>query len=444
MSEGGSTVRLVTSKEVLERLLAVGNESASFEVKGQGSLKDKAYVAKIARAVMAMGNRRDGGVVCLGIDEPQMTAMAPGLDPAQAAEWADFDNVSAALAKYADPAVTFSLDQHVLSSGATIVVLEVEEFETVPHVCKRTFPGELQDGMTYVRSRGKPESVPVPNSAEMRALLDLATAKGVRDFVRVAGGAGVGLGVSKSQAELDEAEYAAERDEAWANPSPLVTELLTMGHTDVAVRPTAYSSGRVLPVDLLSFVSNNAVRLRGWPVPFVDSTPPARHGQWLGQDIDPDGLTDREAWRFWGSGQFLHRRVLVTERSESVELRASDPSATGAVAVWDVLLYMVEVAEFGARMATSLDVASISFDLALVGVAGRQLIAGERSRELGNRFLVAADRLEAKADVESTRLLSDTRQVGVELAQQFLQQFGASIPDKTLLDYQAGILTRGQ
>lgn len=81
----------------VEQLLALGHETRSFEVKAPGDLSDKAYCAKVARASMAMGNLRDGGVVCLGIDETQMAAMLPGLSQQQLQDWSDFDNVSDAL-----------------------------------------------------------------------------------------------------------------------------------------------------------------------------------------------------------------------------------------------------------------------------------------------------------------------------------------------------------
>ena len=109
----------VVSRELLEQLLAVGNESQSFELKGPGDLSDKPFVARVARAAMSMGNHRDGGIVCVGIDEKQMQAMLPGLSPEQAAAWGDYDNVAAALARYADPAVVFTIDSYVLSSGAS-------------------------------------------------------------------------------------------------------------------------------------------------------------------------------------------------------------------------------------------------------------------------------------------------------------------------------------
>src|SRR5687768_14675327 len=107
---------------------------------------------------MAMGNLRDGGLVCLGIAETRMVAMLPGLDATQASEWANFDDVSDALARYADPPMAFRVRRLTLASGAEVVVIEVSEFEDVPHVCKRDYPEILQNGMTYIRPRGKPES----------------------------------------------------------------------------------------------------------------------------------------------------------------------------------------------------------------------------------------------------------------------------------------------
>jgi len=164
----------VVSADEIQQLLALGHEIRSFEVKSPGNLSDKAYCAKVARAAIAMGNLRDGGTICLGIDETRMVDMLPGLDLDQFGAWSNFDDVSDALARYADPAVSLRLSPLRLVSGAAVVVIEISEFEQVPHVCKRDYQDVLRDGMTYVRPRGKPRSVPVPSSAEMRELLDLA------------------------------------------------------------------------------------------------------------------------------------------------------------------------------------------------------------------------------------------------------------------------------
>ena len=95
------------TQQDIEDGLRLGRESRSLELKGPGSISDKQYVARVVRAVMAMGNLRDGGQVCLGVDDDQTAAMKPGLSPAQVLEWTDYDNVSDQFARYADPPVSF-------------------------------------------------------------------------------------------------------------------------------------------------------------------------------------------------------------------------------------------------------------------------------------------------------------------------------------------------
>jgi hypothetical protein len=143
--------------------------------------------------------------------------MTPGLSSVQFQEWSDYDNVSSALARFSDPPVVFALHPITLTSGASVVVLEIFEFEHVPHVCKRSYPQVLQDGFLYVRSLRKPESVPVPSSAEMRELVDLATNKALRDFIARASAAGLSLGgaPTPTQKQLDMAAFDAEAREGW-------------------------------------------------------------------------------------------------------------------------------------------------------------------------------------------------------------------------------------
>jgi len=433
----------------LEDLLALDHETRSFEIKGPGSTSDKAYVAKVARAVMAMGNLRDGGIVCLGIDDKRIRDLVPGLIPSQVVEWSDFDNVSTALARYCDPPVTFEVRAFKLTSNNTIVVLEVAEFDEVPHVCKREFPDVLKNGQTYVRPRGMPKSVPIPSSTEMRELHDLAIDKGVRQFIRRVGSAGLPLGSISRQEDIDRAAYDEERTLAWAKPSSQDIQVEhdehgffgAAGFTDIAIRPGPYDNARLRPDQLEPMLIEHVVRLRGWPVPMVDERLPLqRNGNWIAQDISAKVVPHEEAWRIFTSAQFLHRRVLATDLHDGAELEATHPDATGAVAVWDVLLYMVEVAEFGARWATALKCDSMTFDVALANIGGRQLISGDRHRDLNGKLTVATDQIRSAVSINTTQLLSDTRGVGVRLAQKLLQQFGATIQDQVLIDYQEEIL----
>lgn len=275
----------------------------------------------------------------------------------------------------------------------------------------------------------------------MRELLDLATTKGVRDFVARADAAGILLRDHPSIEDVGREGFAREATEAWADQSPILQRMLALAHSDVAIRPSPFDAGRLKPAQLASFLEERTVRLRGWPVPYIDHRiPPERHGHWIGQTVEPQVVQHAEAWRICTSGQFLHRRVLATELQDSAELQAYDDRATGAVAVWDVLLYFVEIAELGARFAENLECEAITFDLSLQGIGGRQLIAGDRRRELHAPYLVQADTLSSSMAIQTKELIAKPREVGVKLTQDIIGQFGIQVPDSVLMDWQEAVL----
>ena len=322
------------------------------------------------------------------------------------------------------------------------MVLVVSEFDDLPHLCKRDFPNELQDGAIYVRPRGKPESRQ-PSLADMRDLLDLATTKGVREFVRRAGQAGIPLGEPRPQIEIDGEAYLAEAEAAWGAPTPVMEAILAAGHTSVSVRPTTYSNSRISRAALRKFITDNTVRMRGWPLPFVgDREGVIRFQDSIGQDIEPKVVPHIEAWRMCSSGQFLHRRVLSGDVRDIPEARPADPASSGVVIVWDVLLYLVELAEFGARLAASLDQDAITFDVCIDQIAGRELVSGDWQRELHGPYTMSANTLVTSLNVSATRLAVEPRAVGVELSQSLLTQFGLDVPDRVLDDWQAQVFNR--
>jgi len=433
-------VASIRSLEELEELLALGHERRDFEVKGPGDVDDKAYSSNVARAVMAMGNLRYGGLVCLGIDNKHISEMQPGLATAQVAQWTDFDAVNTALARYADPPASIQLKAYRLSSRVDVVVVQVDEFQDVPHLCRKGYPGILQEGAMYVRPRGMPKSVSVPDVREMRDVLEIATDKALREFLRRAGEAGVPLPGTSSAIDSDTSRFDSERAQAWTASSPVTEHLAALGHSDIAVRPGPYNPQRLAPGQLEPFLEQQTVRLRGWPLPYRDYREPLqRYGTWIGQDIESTVVPHMEAWRQCASGQFLHRRALAADMRDAAILEPLDDRATGAVAVWDVLLYMVEVAEFAARVATELRCDHLSFDISLAGIAGRQLIAGSTDDYVRDGLIVYADQLTASRQIDSTALLSDVRGTGVSLAQDLLRQFGLDVPDRVLLEQQQRI-----
>lgn len=176
------------------QILALGREQRSVEFKGPGSrTDDRRLLAQVVRACLSMANNRDGGIVIIGIEDPSTGELIPrGLTEGQLDSW-QHDSLADSLSEYADPSISFD-SQQIDFEGNRFVVIEVHEFPEIPVLCKRNYDDVLRKGACYVRTRRKPETAEIPTQEDMRDLLDLATEKGVRKFIKQARVAGLRVG----------------------------------------------------------------------------------------------------------------------------------------------------------------------------------------------------------------------------------------------------------
>ena len=180
------------TEEEFEQYLVLGYESRSHEFKAPGPRSDKWLFGRVLRAMMGMANMRDGGLVILGVAENRKTPEPVGLSKSDLKTW-NFDDLAAGVAPYAAPNIRF--DREVATyNNRSFLVLRIHEFEDVPIICRKelqvpnsvTGKNEviLKIGGLYVRSRSKPETVPVSTEADMRDVIELATDKEVVRFIR--------------------------------------------------------------------------------------------------------------------------------------------------------------------------------------------------------------------------------------------------------------------
>jgi hypothetical protein len=142
--------------------------------------------------------------------------MLPGLNGEQLESWLAFDDVARRLANYADPPLHFERASAALSNGVTVAVIQVFEFADLPHLCSKDYPQVLREGALYVRPRKVPETSELASSVEMREILDLATEKALRAYVRMAEQASLTLGTSEVRlSDISHQSYEAQRAEAW-------------------------------------------------------------------------------------------------------------------------------------------------------------------------------------------------------------------------------------
>jgi predicted HTH transcriptional regulator len=200
-----------------EKLLSIGHEVNGVEFKGRGSRIDSAFRAKVTRAILAMANRRDGGLVIIGVDSESTDAV--GLSDDEARTWLNFDELSASVNAYASPSVRLDVEKQIFQDRI-FVIIRVHEFDDIPILCTKNYsePGRkapiLEDGACYVRSRHKPETRRIPSEEEMRELLDLAIDKGVRKFLTRAQKAGLlPPTLNTSDSPPDEAKFELQIEE---------------------------------------------------------------------------------------------------------------------------------------------------------------------------------------------------------------------------------------
>lgn len=196
------------------RELVAAGERPGVEFKNARARGD-ANFWEVVRAVLGMANRRDGGLILVGVED---NGNVQGLTEAQRLSWEPADHVRQAISPYADPFAFVDVEVVDLAQDGAVLrcaVLKVEPFETVPVLCAKpaTAHGQevLRQGACYVRSRQMPSTEEISDHASFRELLDIAIDRGIRDFLRRARAAGIQIDVPV--APSDEELFRAQREE---------------------------------------------------------------------------------------------------------------------------------------------------------------------------------------------------------------------------------------
>jgi len=160
--------------------IALDTESPSVEFKA-GEPWDSIKI-RVIRAVLAMSNLRDGGLIIIG--HPEKPDEYPEGVRADSLLTYDPDVMRDQFDSYASPRAVVSIAKFVIGDH-TYVAIDISEFEEVPVICKADSKPclTLRAGTVYVRPfTQRPRSVPVASAEEMRPILELAIDKGIALF----------------------------------------------------------------------------------------------------------------------------------------------------------------------------------------------------------------------------------------------------------------------
>ncbi|HEY1530249.1 MAG TPA: RNA-binding domain-containing protein [Galbitalea sp.] len=406
---------MLTNEEIAAQL-DLGHELRSVEYKAAGMRSDKTFLAKVARAALALTNQRGGGHIIIGLAEEQSEDEYTGLDDQQLHEWLEYDDVSAQINAYADPPLELQVAQRQLPNGRQIIVIEVAEFGDVPVLCKKDFPGVLQANQLYTRSLAKPESSPTHTQNEVREVLALGVEKQLRQFVETTRRAGIDLGpTTPSSTELYVLRIAEfiDQDESAAAVS-------ADSHFRVWFAPQDFGASAIDYAALKELVRLNQVANPRASFPVIRS--PQNGDEWIGDRSD---WGDQEVWRFYQSGLFIDMLAIGHEYKPDWDSFGRE-NDDGYLPVWLPLWYFTQAFEFAARMQrAAFPTATLVLHLEVNSISGRALVAANQRRS-GFNSTYAFGSPSWKRDVRITPelALSGTRELVVELMTELYLRFG--------------------
>lgn len=190
-----------------------GKEERYLEYKRSMRWTDDTTKVKIAKAMMAMANLRNGGVIVVGMQETNRGIWVPEVMTPQQISSFTQDDIAQWVNDYAVPAVQFTAGPFAFN-GNQFIIIQVQEFDTTPVICRKqkTLGGgeALKAGAIYYRSNRKNESAPILSDEDLRELINLAVDKGISRHVSRLHR--LGLIPAESTKQLDTAQYEKERN----------------------------------------------------------------------------------------------------------------------------------------------------------------------------------------------------------------------------------------
>jgi len=414
-------------------------ELPDVEFKGPGKRWENPLFGRVVRAAMAMANRRNGGIVIIGVKEDQNGLDFKGLSAEQLTTW-NHQDLASGFNSFTSVHIDFE-SQEYEHDGNAFLILDIHEFATVPVFCMKEYrdksnpkmqekdcPIILRSGAFYIRTLNKPESKEMLTSEEARTLFTLAIDKGIQSFVTLTKLAGINIAPLPKDEEL-----FARQLQGWT--SPLLEEIRSRGYWDIRIRPVTFEPERVSLFQLRQLLVDASLDNRGWEFPFNTSVLPETGADWIGWESQKG--CSLQTWRFFQSGQIALKVGLLDDWEDMRISQSQNEWKPGEfLSILDVIYRLTEVFGLASQLAiTDLyrDERSMVVDLKLCHVMNRTLLGrGTYQTFLPQDYTTLAENIPHTVSLAKEDVIGRPRELALEEAQFFFERFGY-YPSKQLL-----------
>lgn len=201
----------------------------------------------------------------------------------------------------------------------------------------------------------------------------------------------------------------------------IVNRIKEFGNWEVSIRPTEFQERRIATHhEGFEIIEKCKVVLRGWDYPHLDHKNRSRGEGFIESWCDFAG--ELEAWRYFLSGQFVHRFAMgedtgaLQPRTEMLE-RLGRREGRNLLGITTTLYSLTEIWEFALRLG-SRGVLGEQFEAEVVlhGTEGRQLAPTEFNRILVESYVCTQQHVRVSGEFITTEALARGHDVSLEWA----------------------------
>lgn len=208
--------------------------------------------------------------------------------------------------------------------------------------------------------------------------------------------------------------------------SDILDKINSRGYWRVVIRPNEYNEERLSNLKQISeIVHSSVLHLRGWDYPHIETKNLTNGQNYLQSFVDFS--TYKEFWRFYQSGQFVHRFGMREDwQQDHVSLlgQKTNPLTFKGLEIIEILYNSTEIIEFASRLAAKgIYGKAVKIEISLHDLKDRKLFFWNRSRYLSREYICSITELKWEKSINTEELIGNSQDIAMDVLMYILERF---------------------